>query len=90
MALAAAGELARFAQERGIHEGSIVPRLDEWEVFPRVAVAVALKAQERGLARLAKDAHHLHEEATRIIGTARAATRVLMREGLIPPRPATS
>ncbi|MCI0461942.1 MAG: NADP-dependent malic enzyme [Gemmataceae bacterium] len=90
MALAAAGELARFAQERGIHEGSIVPRLDEWEVFPRVAVAVALQAQEQGLARVVKGARQLQEEATRVIGTARAATRMLMREGLIPPRPTTS
>ncbi|HDH09549.1 MAG TPA: NADP-dependent malic enzyme, partial [Chloroflexi bacterium] len=41
MALAAAHELARCAEERGIHEDDIAPRMDEWEVFPREAVATA-------------------------------------------------
>src|SRR5512135_3190978 len=34
MALAAARELARCAEERGIHQENIVPRMDEWTVFP--------------------------------------------------------
>lgn len=35
----------------------ILPTMDEWEVFPRLAVAVALKAQEDGIARLRVDAN---------------------------------
>jgi malate dehydrogenase (oxaloacetate-decarboxylating) len=84
MALAAAAELARFAEERGIHEDSIVPRMDEWEVFPRVATATALKAQEQGIARLSKSKKQIEEEALHIIRQSQEATRVLMREGLIP------
>lgn len=89
MALAAANELARFAEERGIHENDIVPHMDEWEVFPRVATATAVKAMELGLARLTKSAVQLHEQATRVIRGARDATRLLMTEGLIPPMPET-
>lgn len=33
----------------------ILPRMDEWAVFPRVAVAAGLAAQEEGVARLTKD-----------------------------------
>lgn len=85
VAIAAARELAEYAEARGIHEENIVPRMDEWEVFPRVAVAAAMQAQEEGIAALTKDAETLHEEATRIIRTAREGTATLMRDGLIRP-----
>jgi malate dehydrogenase (oxaloacetate-decarboxylating) len=87
MALAAARELARFAEERGIHEEDIVPRMDEWEVYPRVAAATALKAQEQGVARLSKSGAQLREQASRIICQAAEATQLLMQEGCIPPPP---
>jgi malate dehydrogenase (oxaloacetate-decarboxylating) len=87
MALAAARTLARCAEERGIHEEDIVPRMDEWEVFPRVAVATALAAQEQGIARLSRRREQLHEQAVKVIREAREATRLLMKEGLIPPAP---
>jgi malate dehydrogenase (oxaloacetate-decarboxylating) len=87
MALAAAHELASFAEERGIHEESIVPTMDEWEVFPREAVAVAIKAQEQGIARLTKSREQLYEEASRIIKHSHEMTHIMMREGLIAPMP---
>jgi malate dehydrogenase (oxaloacetate-decarboxylating) len=85
MARAAAHELARFAEERGIHEENIVPRMDEWEVYPRVAAATAMQAQVQGLARLSKSREQLYKEARHIIHQAREATHLLMREGLIAP-----
>ena len=87
MALAAAHELARCAEERGIHDEDIAPRMDEWEVFPREAVATAMKAQEQGIARLSKTSGQLYEEASKIIREAREATQLLMKEGLIPRAP---
>jgi len=87
MAIAAAHELARCAEERGIHEEDIAPRMDEWEVFPREAVATAMKAQEQGIARLKKTRQQLYEEASAIIRQAREATQCLMREGFIPLAP---
>jgi len=87
MALAAAHELAKCAEERGIDEENIAPGMDEWEVFPREAVATAMKAQEQGIARLSKTREQLYEEASAIIRQAREATQLLMREGLIAPAP---
>ncbi|MBM4467091.1 MAG: NADP-dependent malic enzyme [Chloroflexi bacterium] len=87
MALAAAHELAKCAEERGINEEDIAPKMDEWEVFPREAVATAMKAQEQGIARLSKTCEQLYEEASVIIRQAREATHCLMREGFIAPAP---
>jgi malate dehydrogenase (oxaloacetate-decarboxylating) len=87
MALAAAHELAKCAEERGIDEENIAPNMDEWEVFPREAVATAMKAQEQGIARLKKTREQLYEEASAIIKQAREATQCLMREGFIAPAP---
>ena len=87
MALAAAHELAKCAEERGINEEDIAPKMDEWEVFPREAVATAMKAQEQGIARLKKTREQLYEEASNIIRQAREATQCLMREGFIAPAP---
>ncbi len=87
MAMAAAAELAAFAEQRGIGPENILPRMDEWEVFAAVAVAAARKAQEQGLAALAVSADGLHRAATDRIRQAREHTHLLMREGLIPPPP---
>lgn len=87
MAIAAAHELAQCAEERGISEENIAPTMDEWEVYPREAVAAAMKAQEQGIAHLQKSRQQLYEEASKIIREAREATQLLMREGLIAPAP---
>ena len=87
MAAAVARELAAFAQERGIREDDILPRMDEWDVHPRVAAAAAMTAQAQGVARLAKTREQVHQEAVKAMSDAREATRLLMREGLIPAPP---
>jgi malate dehydrogenase (oxaloacetate-decarboxylating) len=58
-------------------------------VFPRVAAAAGCKAQEQGVARLAKSREDLYEEAAKVMGEAREATRLLMLEGLIAAPPET-
>jgi malate dehydrogenase (oxaloacetate-decarboxylating) len=87
MCIAAAQELAKFAEERGIHEGDIVPRMDEWEVFPREAVACALKSIEQGVARVKPSRQELWDRAVSIIRNARESVEALMRAGLIRPPP---
>jgi malate dehydrogenase (oxaloacetate-decarboxylating) len=87
MAIAAAQEIARFAEERGIDEDNIMPTMDEWEVFPREAVAVAMKAQEQGVARLALAPDELYRQAEAKIRQARDMIQVLMDSGIIPPAP---
>jgi len=87
MAIAAARELAACAREQGLSRDSILPRIDDPSVPPRVAAAIAVSAQRQGVARLSKDASTVRDQARAAIEQARAATGVLMREGLIPAPP---
>lgn len=87
MALAASHELSVTAEEGGLHFERIVPRLDEWEIHPRIAVATGLKAIEQNIARRRLTRAELLAQASEIILAARGSTHVLMREGLIRPLP---
>jgi malate dehydrogenase (oxaloacetate-decarboxylating) len=87
MCIAAAQELAGFAEERGMHEKDILPRMDEWEVFPREAVACALKSIEQGVARVKPSRQELYERASAIIRNARQSTELLMKHDLIKQAP---
>jgi len=87
MCIAAAQELANYAEERGINEKNILPQMDEWEVFPREAVACALKSIEQGVARVKPSRQELYERASAIILNARQSTEMLMKHGLIKQPP---
>ncbi len=87
MCIAAAQELAKFAEERGIHEKDILPRMEEWEVFPREAVACALKSIEQGVARIKPSRQELYQRASAIIQNARKSTELLMKHNLIKQSP---
>lgn len=86
MAMAAAESLAHMVDERLCPE-CILPNMDDWEVFPREAAAVAMKAQEQGVARLTTTYEEAFERAWSIIKASRELTATMMREGLIPPLP---
>jgi malate dehydrogenase (oxaloacetate-decarboxylating) len=90
MCVAAAEELARFAEARGINADDIMPKMDEWEVYPRVAVACAQKSIDQGVARIKPSRDELYQKASAIIKAAREATELLMKEGLIKPMPPES
>jgi malate dehydrogenase (oxaloacetate-decarboxylating) len=90
MCIAAAQELANYAEERGISEKNILPKMDEWEVFPREAVACALKSIEQGVARVKPSKQELYERASAIIQNARQSTELLMKHGLIKQPPTES
>ncbi|MFQ5342078.1 MAG: NADP-dependent malic enzyme [Anaerolineae bacterium] len=87
MCMAAARALADMAVENGLGAGNILPTMDDWEVFPREAVAVAMKAQEEGVARRETTAEREFERAASIIRGARDMTQTLMDTGFIPPAP---
>jgi malate dehydrogenase (oxaloacetate-decarboxylating) len=85
MCIAAAQELARYAESKGISEKRILPTMDEWEVFPREAAAVGLKAIEQGVARKSLTRAELIAQATQLIRRARLETQTLMEHGVIAP-----
>ncbi len=83
MCIAAAHELADIANDKGIREEYLIPTMDEWEVYPREAVAVGLKAIEQGVARIKGSRDELFKKAADTIKKARDETRLLMKEGFI-------
>jgi len=87
MCIAAAEELAKCAEDTGLREDYLIPTMDEWEVFPREAVAVGMKAIEQGVARITVDRDELFKTAAKIIKRARGQTMTMMKEGFIPPAP---
>jgi malate dehydrogenase (oxaloacetate-decarboxylating) len=85
MCLAAAIELAKCAEDKGLREDYLLPTMDEWEVFPREAVAVAKKAMEQGVARLRIGERELFRMAEEKIRRARDEVGLLMKSGIIKP-----
>jgi malate dehydrogenase (oxaloacetate-decarboxylating) len=83
MCIAAARELAKVAEDKGIHEEYIIPNMDEWEVFPREAVAVGSKAIEQGVARFKFTAEERFKMADETIRGARNEVQWMMKEGII-------
>jgi malate dehydrogenase (oxaloacetate-decarboxylating) len=61
--------------------------MDDWEVFPREAAAVAMKAQEQGLARIEMTYEQEFENARQIIKRSRDLTRMMMENDFIPEAP---
>ncbi len=85
MCIAAATELAKCAEERGLSEDFIAPTMEDWEVFPREAAAVGMMAQQQGIARVKATREELYKEATEIIKRARDLTQTMMKDGFIRP-----
>ncbi len=83
MCIAAARELAKVAEDKGIHEEYIIPNMDEWEVFPREAVAVGTKAIEEGVARFNFSVEERFKMATETIKAARDTVQWMMKEEFI-------
>ncbi len=83
MCVAAAVAMAEMAEEKGLSPDYIMPLMDEWEVFPREAAAVAMKAQEQGLARITISAEDELKQASAIIRRSRNLTQTMMKEGFI-------
>ncbi|MEO0111569.1 MAG: NADP-dependent malic enzyme [candidate division WOR-3 bacterium] len=88
MCIAAAEELAKVAEDRGLREDYLIPTMDDWEVFPREAAAVGMKAIEQGVARIVMDRDSLYKKALETIKEARKEIQFLMKKGLIkkPPK----
>lgn len=87
MAIAAAYSIAKTAEDKGLYDEYIVPTMMETEVFINEAVAVGSKAIEQGIARRTLSEAELRREAETKIRHAQEETKILMREGHIPPPP---
>ena len=86
MCFAAANALADHIGSN-LSATQILPTMDDWEVFPREAAAVAVKAQEQGLARKQISYEDEFKQASEIIRRSRDLTHIMMKEGFIPEPP---
>jgi malate dehydrogenase (oxaloacetate-decarboxylating) len=86
MCFAAAEALADQIGDR-LDEEHILPSMDDWEVFPREAAAVGMKAQEQGVSRVEKSHEELLDHAMSIIRRSRDLTKTMMNEGFIAEAP---
>ena len=86
MCFAAAHAMANQIQDC-MDEEHILPNMDDWEVFPREAAAVAMKAQEQGLARIQISYEEELKNAMTIIKRSRDLTHMMMKDGFIAEAP---
>jgi malate dehydrogenase (oxaloacetate-decarboxylating) len=86
MCLAAADALAGRIGDK-LDEEHLLPTMDDWKVFPLVAAAVGVQAQQQGIARLSLSRDELTRKARRIIDRSRQITNLMMREGMIEKAP---
>jgi malate dehydrogenase (oxaloacetate-decarboxylating) len=87
MCIAAAQELAKCAEDKDMHEDHLLPTMDDWEVYPREAAAVGMKAIEQGVARLKFTREELLKNAEKMIKKARQETELMMKENFIAKAP---
>ncbi|WP_297216861.1 NADP-dependent malic enzyme [Thermoplasma sp.] len=83
--VAASYEIANFVEEPS--EEKIVPTMEEWELYPRLASAVASKTVELGLARKNDSKEGFYRRAREIIEGNRNIYSKLMDLGLIKRMP---
>ncbi len=83
MCIAASYALAEYAENKGLSKDSIVPTMDDWDVFVQEAVAVGMKAIEQGVAQLRMSREELLAKVTATIKAARGEIRCLMEQGFI-------
>jgi malate dehydrogenase (oxaloacetate-decarboxylating) len=87
MCIAAAEELAASIPEGKLDEDHILPSMEDWWIYPRVASAVGLKAMEQGLARRILERDQLYDEALTIIERSRRMLEVMAKSQLIRSPP---
>jgi malate dehydrogenase (oxaloacetate-decarboxylating) len=86
MCFAAAEALANQIGDK-LDADNILPTMDDWEVFPREAAAVGIKAIEQGLARIELSYDELFNHALKVIKRSRDLTRTMMELNYIEEAP---
>src|SRR3989339_1287746 len=85
MCITAAIELSRCIKDSALRPDRLLPTMNDWEVSPRIAVAVGMKAIEQKVAGHKMSRTALYNQAKEIIARSRAITTTMMKKGLIKP-----
>lgn len=86
--IAAAHEIAKVAEEGGLSKDYIIPKMNNLELYPREAAAVAKATIQAGMARR-KDVRpeDVYESTKQRVSKYRKALTELMRIGYLQPQP---
>jgi malate dehydrogenase (oxaloacetate-decarboxylating) len=87
MAIVAAREIAKVAEEKGLRNDKLMPTMMDVEVFPRVAAKVAEQAVKEGLARKPMSADDVFTAAAYDIKEAQNVVKALMAANHIKAPP---
>jgi malate dehydrogenase (oxaloacetate-decarboxylating) len=83
MCVAAATEIANCIKPNALKPTRILPTMDDWEIYPRIAVSVGLKAIEQKIAQKKMSKQKIYDQAREIIMRSRSITKTMMKTGLI-------
>jgi malate dehydrogenase (oxaloacetate-decarboxylating) len=83
MCITAAIELASCIPDNRIRPNQILPSMDDWEIFPKIAASIGVKAikEKIALKKLSYDA--IYNDAKEMIKRSRSITEVMMKKGYI-------
>ncbi len=80
MVIEASEELARFSQEKGLSEENIIPKMTDWEIYPRVAERVARAAIKM---KIARNSDYSEKRSTQIIERSKKLFEMLQEKGVV-------
>ncbi|MBR3627384.1 MAG: NADP-dependent malic enzyme [Elusimicrobia bacterium] len=83
MCITAAVELASCIPNNKIKPTQILPTMDDWKVYPKVAAAVAVKAIKEKVAQRKASYDQFYNQAMSMIKRSRALTADMMKNGFI-------
>jgi malate dehydrogenase (oxaloacetate-decarboxylating) len=83
MCVTAACELASCVPDNKIKPDRILPTMDDWEIFPKVAAAIGVKAIKEKIAYRKLNYDEIYENAEKIIKRSRQVTETMMKKGYI-------
>ena len=83
MCITAAIELASCIADNRIKPTQILPTMDDWKVYPKVAAAVAVKAIKEKVAQKKASYEKFYSHAMNMIKRSRALTQNMMKNGFI-------
>ncbi|MDR1942351.1 MAG: NADP-dependent malic enzyme [Endomicrobium sp.] len=83
MCITAAAEIAAHIADNKIRPDKILPSMSDWELFPRVAAAVGVKAVKEKVAAKKLSYDNFYNAAKDIIKRSRAVTQTMMSKGYI-------
>ncbi|MBN1683598.1 NADP-dependent malic enzyme [Candidatus Bathyarchaeota archaeon] len=87
MCISSAIALAKYAEDKGLHEEYIIPKMDEWEIYPIQATETGLTAINQGLSRRKLSREELFNNSQNIIKRTQDIVKLLIKNEFIKPLP---